>query len=131
MVAISSHTLKHGIADKLVSLETSNANASPNLSSLINHINSNGGSITAAQFAQKFQNMDLPQSIKAMGANTVFNKLDQNKDGSISALDVSAGVKKLTHLHINNSDSTSNALGGQSFANVLASVQQGLEQQSN
>lgn len=57
--------------------------------------NNNSGLITQAQFVQTFQNTNPPVAFKNMGADAVFNKLNQNGSGSVSKQDFVAGMTKL------------------------------------
>ncbi len=84
---------------------------------------SNTGTITQAQFAQTFQNVNPPAAFKNMGADTVFHKLS-NGNHSVSKQDFVDGMQKLMEQARNqaaNNNAPTPAPAG-SFASSLASL---------
>jgi len=66
------------------------------ISSLYQQIDSSGsGRITKAQFEQAFNKLNLPESVKGLGQEAAFNKLDPNGTGTVSKQDFIRGMETL------------------------------------
>ena len=66
------------------------------MANLFQQIDTSGsGTITKAQFEQAFQTMNPPGSIKSLGADAVFSKLDPNGTGSVSKQDFVNGMSSM------------------------------------
>ncbi len=85
----------------------------------------NSGSITKAQFKKAFQTLNPPSSIKTMGSDSVFSRLDPNGTGSVSKQDFINGMKPLVTGRHHSSSGTANSKGnnavaGTDFTQLLA-----------
>jgi hypothetical protein len=53
------------------------------------------GAISRSQFTQSFKSLNLPASIKSLGADKVFSALDTGAKGAIGKKEFSSGMIKL------------------------------------
>lgn len=66
------------------------------LNNLFKQIDTDGkGTVTKAQFEQAFSKLNLPTSVKSLGAEATFSKLDTKHSGSISKQDFVSGMEAL------------------------------------
>jgi Ca2+-binding EF-hand superfamily protein len=66
------------------------------MSNLFSQIDATGsGSITKSQFGQAFSALNPPAGFKAIGADTVFAKLDSNSTGSVSKQSFISGMTQM------------------------------------
>ncbi len=73
--------------------QTSNTQRLGNIFQLIDTAGT--GRISKAQFDQSFSNLSLPISVKEMGKDTVFGKLDPNGKGEITKQEFIQGMEPL------------------------------------
>ncbi len=82
----------------------------------------NSGLITQAQFAQTFQNANPPVAFKDMGADSVFNSLNQNGSNGVSKQDFVDGMTKLmAQVRNQNSNNETSSSPAQTISNSRSS----------
>jgi Ca2+-binding EF-hand superfamily protein len=118
MSSISSAVRGGEFPPRVMSGASSRMSPTQKISDLFQKMDTSGsGSITSAQFAQSFQNMNPPQAFKRMGADSVFNQLSGN--GTVSKQDFVDGMKKM--IEQNRSQASGNAPSG-TFVNSLEAI---------
>jgi hypothetical protein len=81
---------------KVVSGGSSPVSAQQKISNMFNQIDSTGtGRITKEQFEQAFNKLNLPASVKGMGLEAAFSKLDPSGSGVVSKQDFIKGMESL------------------------------------
>jgi hypothetical protein len=81
---------------KVVSGASKRGSKSHGLADLFKSVDSTGsGSITKSQLQSALPNLKLPSSVKSLGADAIFGKLDPNNTGSVSPQDFVTGLRKI------------------------------------
>ena len=81
---------------KVAAVASSGATSQQKISGLFQQIDSSGtGRITKALFEQAFSKLNLPASVKGMGLEAAYKKLDPSGTGVVSKKDFIAGMESL------------------------------------
>lgn len=75
------------------------------------------GFISKSDLQSSLQNLSLPSSVKSLGADTLFNKFDANKTGSVSKRDFVSELRKImSDMQVQGASSTQNGSSASSSA---------------